>query len=170
MIEEEKKTQHRSKTILEKENWLVLHCKPNVEKSTAKNLERLGFSVYCPTKTEVRQWSDRKKKVEVPVLPSMVLVFVSQNERNRVFQLSTVLRYLFYQGKPAVVRQKEVEILKESLSHPENIEVIDNDINTQSLMLSGLGIDIKDGKLKYKTKTHIYIHLDRLGYIIKLKR
>jgi transcriptional antiterminator RfaH len=112
MIKEKKKTQYKTNPMLEKEQWLVLYCKPNTDKNTAKQLERLAILVYCPTKTEVRQWSDRKKKIEVPVMPSMMLVCVSENDRNQVFQVATVLRYLFWEGKPAIVRQKEVEALK----------------------------------------------------------
>ncbi|WP_445749688.1 UpxY family transcription antiterminator [Polaribacter sp.] len=170
MVEEKKKKLYETNAILEKEHWFVLYCKPNTEKSTAKKLERLGIHVYCPTKTEIRQWSDRKKKVEVPVLPSMMLVCVSEKDRNQVFQATTVIRYLFWEGKPAIVRHKEVEALKEALSQPDNIVSIENDINTQSLMLSILGINLKNGQLKYKTKTHLYVRLERLGYIIKIKR
>ena len=73
-------------------------------------LNDLGVEVYCPVKTEVRQWSDRKKKVIVPVLPSMVLVHLKETDRDQVFLVPGVLRYLFWLGKAAQVSSKEISI------------------------------------------------------------
>ena len=55
-------------------NWFVLYTKPRFEKKVEEGLLSLGIEVYCPTRKEIRIWSDRKKRVDVPVLPSMVLV------------------------------------------------------------------------------------------------
>ena len=55
-------------------NWYVLHTKPRSEKKVEEELLSLGIHAYCPTRSEVRIWSDRKKKIDAPVLPSMVLV------------------------------------------------------------------------------------------------
>ena len=55
------------------------------------------------------------KRIEVPVLPSMVLVNINDKDINKVFDCSSVIRYMFWLGKRAVVRQSEVEILKKYL-------------------------------------------------------
>ena len=55
-------------------NWFVVYTKPRNELKVLQRLSVLGLQVYVPTKIEVRQWSDRKKKILVPLLPSMVLV------------------------------------------------------------------------------------------------
>ena len=74
----------------------------------AERLAHLGVVVYAPTRTEVRQWSDRKKKVQVPMLPSMVLVNIAEKNSNLVFQVPGVVRYLFEQGTRAKVQDNEV--------------------------------------------------------------
>ena len=53
--------------------WYALYTKPRWEKKVAKALEKIGIIVYCPMITEVRQWSDRKKKVTLPLFKSYVL-------------------------------------------------------------------------------------------------
>ena len=53
-------------------NWYVIHTKPRGEKKAEEQLLSLGINAYCPTRNEIRLWSDRKKRIQVPVLPSMV--------------------------------------------------------------------------------------------------
>ena len=47
--------------------WNVLHTKPRAEKKVTESLKNIGVDVYCPTVIEVRQWSDRKKKISKPL-------------------------------------------------------------------------------------------------------
>ena len=47
--------------------WYALYTQPRQEKKVVSRLEQLGIEVYCPLLIQVRQWSDRKKKVEVPL-------------------------------------------------------------------------------------------------------
>ena len=55
-----------------KRNWRAVYTKPRSEKKVAERLEEQGSEVYCPTQINLRQWSDRKKKVSAPVFPSYV--------------------------------------------------------------------------------------------------
>ncbi|WP_067148896.1 UpxY family transcription antiterminator [Pseudotamlana agarivorans] len=98
-------------------NWKVLYVKPRTEKKVATALSRLGITAYCPSVTEIRQWSDRKKKVEVPLLKSYVLIQVKESEHELVFQVPGVVRYLFWLGKPAVVKDSDIQVMKDWLSH-----------------------------------------------------
>ena len=59
---------------LDSKKWFVLFTKPRTEIKVSQRLSVLGIENYTPTRIEVRQWSDRKKKITVPLLPSMVLV------------------------------------------------------------------------------------------------
>ena len=96
-------------------SWFVLCTKPRNELMVTERLIRLGVEVYTPTKIEVRQWSDRKKKVIVPLLPSMVLVQLSEKELGTVFQVPGAVRFLFEHGKRANVSNKEVLTMKSYL-------------------------------------------------------
>ena len=103
--------------------WFVIYTKSRWEKKVAEGLEELGIEVYCPTFTETRQWSDRKKKVDVPLFKSYVFVHIPQNRRNEVFQVTGVVQYLFWLGTPAVVRDEEIEIIRNWLNR-DNVEEI----------------------------------------------
>ena len=75
-------------------NWFVVHTKPRFEKKVEERLLSLGIQAYCPTRKEIRIWSDRKRKIDVPILPSMVLVRLEEKHVNDVFNVNGVIRYM----------------------------------------------------------------------------
>ena len=101
--------------------WFVLCTKPRNELKVTDRLNRIGIAVYTPTKIEVRQWSDRKKKVIVPLLPSMVLVQLTEKEVAAIFEVGAV-RFLFEHGKRATVSNEEVLAMKSYLEAPKVAE------------------------------------------------
>lgn len=96
-------------------NWFALYTKPRNEKKVADNLALLGVEVYCPMVSIVKQWSDRKKTTQQPLLNSYVFVKLDEKDRARVFDVSGVVRYLFWLGKPAIVKEYEILAIKEML-------------------------------------------------------
>jgi transcription antitermination factor NusG len=96
--------------------WYVLYTKPRHELKVLQALVKIGLEAYTPTKVETRQWSDRKKKIEVPLLPSMVLVSIEEKKLNIVFNINGVVRYLFQNGKRAVVLEEEVVAMQNYLN------------------------------------------------------
>ena len=100
--------------------WKVVYTKPRSEKKIAERLEQRGFEVYCPLQTTLRQWSDRKKKVSVPVFPSYLFLLVNIDESEAVLQDPAVLNYVYWLGKPAIVREKEISDIKDFLSDNED--------------------------------------------------
>lgn len=95
--------------------WYALYTEPRHEKKVAARLQQLRIEMYCPLIIQVRQWSDRKKKVEVPLLPSYVFVKLEANQREQVFQVSGVVRYLYWLGEPAIIRDEEILLMQKWL-------------------------------------------------------
>jgi transcriptional antiterminator RfaH len=93
-------------------NWFVLYTKPRQELKVLDRLSFLEIEAYTPTKIEFRKWSDRKKKVTVCLLPSMVLVCLGEKEVSKVFEVPGVRRYLFVHGERARVTNDEVLAMK----------------------------------------------------------
>ena len=92
--------------------WYVIYTKPKSEIKTAQRLEKIGVDVFCPVKNEIRQWSDRKKKFTVPLFTSYLFVRLEEKDRGIVFEVPGVNNYLFWLGKPAIVRDNEIDIIK----------------------------------------------------------
>jgi transcriptional antiterminator RfaH len=111
-------------------NWFVLFTKPRNELKVTERLNSIGIEAYTPCRIEVRQWSDRKKKTLVPLLPSMVLVSLQKKQVDQVFEVPGVVRYLFEHGKRAKVSNQEVLAMQRYLENtyqraPKELEVGD---------------------------------------------
>ena len=150
-------------------NWYVLHTKPRSEKKVEEQLLSFGINAYCPTRSEFKLWSDRKKKIYKPVLPSMVLVNIDEKDINRVFESPLVVRYMFWMGKRAVVRQSEIDILKKYLDGSYSL------INSNSSSVN-VGDDYKlpsfnneKGVVSRISNNNVWIYLKSIGYCVKLK-
>lgn len=149
-------------------SWNVIYTKSRSEKKVEERLKNIGIEAYCPVRTEVKFWSDRKKSILVPVLPSMVLVKIEKNNRNQVFDIPGVVRYMFWLKKHAVVRDSEVDSLKLLLES--------NNIIEQNVASYNVGDEIKIssfedqlGIIKKISNNQIWVVLKQLGYVIKLK-
>lgn len=152
-------------------HWLVLYTKPRAEKKLADQLLEDGIEAYCPTQIEVKQWSDRKKKVESPLLPSMILVQIPSEERERVFNRTHAVRYLYWLGKPAQVTPEEVECLR-SMTEDSQFESQGlKKLNPgEKLDMTALGFEQIQGTVKYVNEKECWIVLENLGYIVKFKK
>lgn len=149
--------------------WYVLITKPKQELKVAERLFESGFEVCCPTRIEVRQWSDRKKKVIVPLLPSMVLIDISDKGRSQVFAIHGAVRYLFWLGKPAIVPSEEVELLREIATQKQEVLSAEKIGVGQEIDLKAFGLSAKKGTVKYVSGNQCWVVLHNLGYVVKLK-
>ena len=148
-------------------NWFVIHTKPRFEKKIEERLLSFGIEAYCPTRKEIRLWSDRKKKVDVPVLPSMVLVRIDEKNVNNVFSVNGVIRYMFWLGKRAIVREEEVEFLKNYLQGNRFINLEIRKLNTgDRINLSEFNNE--KGVVEKVSNNNAWVFLENLGYKIKL--
>ena len=150
--------------------WFVLYTKPNFEIKVADGINAHGINAYCPTFTQIKQYSDRKKKVQKPLLPSYVLVQLSEQDRPNVFSIPGVVRYLFWLGKPAVVREEEIELLR------NNLKGVFDDAKISKLSI-GKEYTIPSGPLKGQTgtvldvlKNKLRLELPSLGLFVTLCR
>lgn len=149
--------------------WYVLITKPKYELKVSQRLSDMGFEICCPTRVEMRQWSDRKKKVTVPLLPSMVLINCSDKERAKVFSVPGTVRYLFWLGEAAVVPANEVELLQEIANKKQEVLSTEKIGVGQEIDLKVFGMAAKKGTVKYISGNQCWIVLHNLGYVVKLK-
>ena len=150
--------------------WYVLYTKPKWEKKVAERLTQIGVECYCPTFTKVQQWSDRKKKIEVPLFNSYVFVQLSDMDRNIVFTVPGVIRYLFWLGKPAVVRDEEINSIKTSLKAADVIDISVSSIQVgDRIKLESGAFSNQDAIVQEVSKTHYILVLESLGCVLKVK-
>ena len=151
-------------------NWYVVYTKPKWEKKVAEQLVQRGIECYCPLVTQIRLWSDRKKKVEVPLFNSYVFVRLEEKDRNLVFQSSGVVRYLFWLGKPAIVREEEIGTIKNWLSMPDAYEVSVAALQVgDKVVLDSGPFQSQEAVVQEVNKNSYVLFLESLGCVLKMK-
>ena len=152
-------------------SWYVITVKNNQQKKIVRQLTEIGIEAFCPFKKEIRQWSDRKKTVEVPILMNYIFVRLPEEERNNVFSIPGIIKYLFWLGKPAIARGSEIETMKKWINDEE---ISSFKIKT---IQPGRKVKIENGPLKDKNatvqqvrKSELKLILQDLGIIVIAKK
>lgn len=142
-------------------NWYPLRTKFKHEKTAFKNLSKAGYEVYLPLTKSIRKWSDRKKIIEVPLIPTYIFAYLSYNQLHKVLDLPWVTRYITFNGKPATIREKDILLMKKALDANTEIEIIDGIIEegTTIKLISGPFNGYEGKVLDYKSKKNIVIQL-----------
>jgi len=151
-------------------SWYVLYCRSRNEKKIASTLEKMGIDAYCPMVSEVKQWSDRKKKVDTPLFTCYVFVKLKEKEREQVFQVTGVVRYLFWLGKPAIVREEEIQTIRNWVEDDNMLEIAVADFSPGDRMIMPNGV-LKDQEVLIKDvgKNKIRLVLLGLGCTVTVK-
>jgi transcription antitermination factor NusG len=143
-------------------NWYVIHTKPRNEKKVFEQINNKEIEVFLPLIQTVRYWSDRKKKLMVPLFPGYVFVNTDENDRLKaIANTYGALRYVMYRKRPAVVSDKEIINIKLSLQAPEKIKIEEKQIMEGDLVeitggiFKGLSGYIKEIRGHYKIIVNI---------------
>lgn len=150
-------------------SWNVIYTKSRSEKAVAEKLMQSGFEVYCPLLKTRKLWSDRWKWVEEPLFRSYCFVNVEDQDREKVLFVQGVVRYVYYCGKPAVVRDSEMEVLKKWLETYEHSTLMASQytINDQVRFRSGALRD-KTGAVLESKGNYATLYLEDLGIQVRV--
>src|SRR6476620_10072500 len=103
--------------------WLAIYTRPRWEKKVSQLLIEKEVECYCPLNKVTRKWSDRMKVVEEPLFKSYVFVKVTDEDRTAVRMTPGVINFVYWEGKPAVIKEKEINAIKQFLNEYENVEL-----------------------------------------------
>ena len=154
------------------QNLYALYVRMHHEKKTAQTLEQMGISYYLPIQEVIRQWSDRKKKVQAVVIPMMIFVHTDNTTRiNLMQQIPAITGTLTDRctHSPAIIRDSDMErfrfmldfseqtvsFVNEPLQKGETVEVIKGP-------LTGL----KGELVQLNGKSQVTVRIEQLGCAI----
>lgn len=147
--------------------WLAVYTRPRWEKKVNKLLTDKGVENYCPLNKVKRKWSDRIKTVEEPLFKSYVFVKVNEKDKTDVRMTPGVINFVYWQGKPAVIKEKEIQTIKKFLSEYDHVEARPIELKPdQRVRISeGLFMD-HEGKVVEIKQKKVIVAIDSLGYIL----
>ena len=150
-------------------HWYVVYTKPRNEKKVAARLTDTGFSNYCPLNKVERQWTDRKKIVLEPLFRTYVFVHVNEAEKWKVREVPGVLNYVYWLGKPAIVRENDILTIQRFLNdHPMvEVETLTEILPNQRVsIVSGLFMG-QEGTVQQVSGNKVQVHIDSLGVVLR---
>jgi transcriptional antiterminator RfaH len=150
----------------EKLKWRVLYTKSRQEKKVAKLLSEMGIVYYLPTQKVLKQWSDRKKKVEEVLFKSYVFVNLDARNYYEALKVPGVVKYVSFEGKAVSISEKQIETIKDTINNELEFE-----ISTEYFKKGDL-LTIKKGPLKGATgevvswsgKKRLLVRITEIGY------
>src|ERR1700728_728379 len=96
-------------------NWYALYTCARHEKQVARQIEQRHISCFLPLYRSVRRWKDRRKELELALFPGYVFVRIALEDRLRVLQLASVVRFVSFNGRPLPLPQGEMDTLMNGL-------------------------------------------------------
>jgi transcription antitermination factor NusG len=110
----------RQKPAPEKEvRWYAVYVDSRAEKKVEKELTNKGIENYLPLKTTLRRWSDRKKLVDLPLIPGYIFVRILYKSYLSVLQTQHIVGFVRFEGKPAAIPERQIDFLKRMLKQTE---------------------------------------------------
>ncbi len=148
--------------------WHALYIKSRAEKKAFNDLQFKEIEVFLPLQRKLRQWSDRKKWVEMPLISGYLFVKVSRKEYDLALQASNhVVTYVRFEGKAAVIPEKQIEYLKLLLKQKNiDIEITREKLEPGQLIevIAGPMIGLRGKLIKRNGKNKIAIELENIGH------
>lgn len=153
--------------------WNLVYVASRQEKKVALQLGKEGIEYFLPLHKKLRQWSDRKKWVELPLFSGYIFVNITPVQRDKVLQVSGALAYVRYNGADAKVKQKEIDTIQallqsgytlETVTVPEDFEKGEEVMVTEGPLIGKVGEIIRRNKKKV-----FLISFETLGQSLKVE-
>jgi transcriptional antiterminator RfaH len=118
--------------------WFALYTRSRSEYKAAEQLQSVDVQFYLPTIVKWKKWSDRKKRIEEPILKGYIFILANEKERKLSLEQAAVVRCVFDHGRPAKIPEWQIDNLKKMLSH-------ESDFLIQDGLVPGVKVKIREG-------------------------
>ncbi len=151
--------------IKENKKWFAIYVKSRSEKKVHEQLDDIGIESFLPLITRVKQWSDRKKKVEEPLFRSYLFVHISDNEYYNVLNITGVVKFICFERKPVEIPKNQIIAIKEYINDTDLHDVNYEDFKEGELVRvkSGQMKDLVGRFVKINGKHRVIIDIEAVG-------
>lgn len=145
--------------------WHAVYTKPRWEKKVFSLLVEKGIVSYCPLNKIRRRWSDRYKIVNEPLFKSYVFVKAGDDEMKKVRMIPGVVNFVYWNSKPAVIREEEINIIKKFLNEYDFVlaEPVQLMPNQRIKIMNGILMD-EEAIVIRAEKNKVQVVLNSLGF------
>lgn len=145
--------------MLKETNWYVLYTAPRAEKQVKERLDKQEIECWLPLHRTPRIWSDRVKMVDMPLFNSYIFVKCGEPILRTLLGVYGVSRIVYYDGKPAIIRQVEIDAIKSFLEQAAERPLCTGE---EVEILCGAMKNVS-GKIKKIKRKHLLLYIEQLG-------
>jgi transcription antitermination factor NusG len=145
--------------------WYAVYTKPRWEKKVHGLLVDKGIETYCPLNKVRRKWSDRMKTVHEPLFKSYVFVRIPEDDKTPVRMTDGVVNFVYWLGKPAIVKDNEIELIKRFLNEYYDIQASPLEVHTDMKVQVQRGAFMsKEAKVLKVMGNKVQLVIESIGY------
>jgi transcription antitermination factor NusG len=149
-----------------KKNWYAVYTKPKCEKKVSASLSKKKIENYCPLNRLSKAWSnDRKKMSAEPLFPSFVFVHITELEMAAIRQTSDVLNFVYWLGRPAVVKDVEIESIQHFINEYSNVQLEKTAVSVSD-MVRIVSTPVSSDTDSVVSASRVKVTLPSLGYML----
>lgn len=149
----------------DKYQWYPVYTNPRAEKKAYEQLVRKSIEVYLPLKKTLKQWSDRKKWVQEPLISSYLFVYITVSEIPVVLATPGISRFIYFSGKVATIPEKHIEQIKRLLQTDSPFSIITKQFEKgeQVRVIAGPLQGLTGELIEYQSEKRILLRLGPVG-------
>ena len=153
--------------MVESKKWFAVYTKPRWEKKVAVYFTNKELERYCPVHRVSRKWHDRNKVINEPLFPSYVFVRSTVMQLSVVREMNGVINFVYWLGKPAIIRNEEIETIRQFLKDYDTVRLEKTVVNLEDTVriLQGPLMN-QEGKVVEVLHRTVKVLLPSLGYAL----
>ena len=152
-------------------SWYPVYTNPRSEKKAAELLTKNGIENYLPLHRQLKQWSDRKKWVNEPLIKSYLFVRITVQQQMNVLTTQGICRFIYFGGKIASMPDRQISQLQLLLATEADLELSEREFKT------GEKVKVKAGPLmgltgelvEFRSEKKFIIRLDYTGQVVMVQ-
>ena len=164
-------TQSINQLDTEVSKWFAVYTNFKREKLVKKMLDQKGIECYLPLRKEVRNWSKKKRTMELPLISCYIFVKITKAEYVPVLETEYILKFVKFAKDLIAIPEDEIQLLKNILQGEVDFEItpVDNFQKGDSIIIAGGSLAGTKGQLvDFEGKKRVVITLDYIQHTFKL--
>ena len=146
--------------------WYALYTKPRAEKKALSELQQKGIEAYLPLRRELKQWNDRKKWIETPIINSYIFIRILLSDYRKVFEAKSIVSYVCYKRKAVIIPDREIEAMQRMVENKLSFYVESENLK------KGQTVTVNSGSLKgisgeiteIQGERKLFLRISHIGY------
>ena len=102
--------------------WFAVYTKFKSEKEVAKRLTRKGIECYVPVNQVVRQYTRKRKVIDLPLINCYAFVKITRDQYVQVLETEYVIKFIHFAKNLISIPESEISLLRRICQQVTDIE------------------------------------------------